>query len=127
MIEFPVTSEALRSVFGLAFLIAVIVQIAKLFITETRVLNLVAVAAGLLIGLVAVFVNTMGHPTGEDVFQGVMVGILAVGLATLGYEGILNIAGLVGFGPKSDTSRLAEAKLRVLQADLKDARDSWLE
>lgn len=126
MIEFPISSGALRSVFGLAFLIAVIVQIAKLFITETRVLNLVAVAAGLIIGLVAVFVNTMGQPTGEDVFQGVTAGILAVGLATLGYEGILNIAGLVGFGPKSDASRLAEAKLRVLQADLKDARKSWL-
>lgn len=124
MIEFPISSGALRTVFGLAFLVAVIVQIAKLFISETRALNLVAVAAGLIIGLAAVFVNTMGHPAGEDVFQGVTVGILAVGLATLGYEGILNIAGLVGFGPKSDASRLAEAKLRVLQADVKDSRDS---
>ena len=127
MIEFPISSGALRSVFGLAFLIAVIVQVAKLFVTETRVLNLVAVAAGLLFGIGAALVNTGLQPTGEDVFSAVVVAVFAVGLATLGYESIANIAGLVGFGPKSDTSRIAEARERVLQADIRDARNSWLE
>lgn len=126
MIEFPISSGALRSVFGLAFLIAVIVQIAKLFIRETRALNLVALAAGLLFGVGAALVDTGFQPTGEDMFSAVVVAIFAVGLATVGYETIANLAGLVGVGPKSDVSRLEKARERVLQADIRDARDSWL-
>ncbi len=126
MIDFPISSAALRTVLGLAFAVVAITQVCKLFVTETRVLNLVAVAVGLIIGVVATFVGTFGQPTAEDLLQGVMVGVFAVAVATLTYDGVLNLAGLVGIGPKSDGAQLAKARKIVEDAVAKQADRDWL-
>ena len=110
MIDFPITAEAVYSVFGLAFALAVLVQIVKLFVEDKRTLNLVAIGAGVLIAALAMLVMTDFKPTGQQCFSAGMIALFAIAIATLGYETVTNIAGLVGYGPKSDKARVSAAR-----------------
>lgn len=110
MIDFPITAEAVYSVLGLAFVIAVLVQIVKLFVDDKRGLNLVAISAGLLLATIAMLVMTDFHPTPSDGLTAFLIALFAVAIATLGYETVVNVAGMVGYGPKSDKARVSAAR-----------------
>ena len=112
-IVFPITAGAVYSVLGLAFVLVVLVQVVKLFVEEQRVLNLVAIGAGVLISVLAMLVMTGFRPGAEECFTAAMVALFAIAIATLGYETVTNLAGLVGYGPRSDAALLAKAKARV--------------
>ena len=117
-VEFPISSSALLSVLGLAFFIAVCVEIAKLFVEDRRWLNVVALAVGLVVALVAVFVNHLGRPDAEAIFQAVIGAVFAIGVATFGYEMVTRLAGLVGYGPQSDQGRIDAAVKQIAGAGL---------
>ena len=117
MIEFPITAAAAWSVVGLAFVIAVLVQIVKLFVEEKRTLNLVAIGAGLLIAALAILVMTEFRPTAQQWFSTGMIALFAIAIATLGYETVTNVAGLVGYGPKSNAAQVAKAKALLMKLD----------
>ena len=112
-IVFPITAGAVFSVLGLAFVLAVLVQIVKLFVEDKRILNLVAIGAGVLIATIAMLVMTAFRPTAEECFTAGMIALFGIAIATLGYETFTNLAGLVGYGPRSDTAILAKARERV--------------
>jgi hypothetical protein len=105
--QIEVTSAALLTVAGAATFALVVVALAKRFIAEERVYNLIGVIAALAIPLIAVCVQAEGLPTAEAGFQAAVTGVFAAGLATLGYEGFFNLLGLLGVGKRSDAARRA--------------------
>lgn len=115
MIEFPVTPEALLAVGGLAFLVAVVVQLAKAIkaCKEERSYNIIAIVTAQVVAIAAALVNTEFHPSPELVFQAAVVALFAAALATLGYELVFNLAGMVGYGPRSDKAKVAKATALV--------------
>jgi ABC-type Fe3+-siderophore transport system permease subunit len=109
MIEFPVSSSDLLGVTALAFFVAVAVQVVKGIkqFNEERAYNAIALGLAVIVALTAALVSSAFRPDAETLFRAVIGAVFASALATFGYETIVNLAGLVGHGPRSDKARRA--------------------
>ena len=126
MIEFPVTSEALLTLFG-AVIVAIIAGLwLKRYLPDWRYTPLVVLACTELVLLLVLFATTGWRPGSEQLVSVALMALFGASLETFGYEAIVNALGLAGFGHRSDMAQLERARETVLQADLKDARNSWL-
>lgn len=110
MIEFPVSSSDLLGVVALAFFVAVAVQVVKGIKTfsDERAYNAIALGLAVAVALAAAFVSAQFRPDAETLFRAVIAAVFAAALATFGYETIVNLAGLVGYGPRSDKAKAAK-------------------
>ena len=127
MIEFPITSEALLTLFG-AVIVAIIAGLwLKRYLPDWRYTPLVVLACTELVLLLVLFATTGWRPGSEQLVSVALMALFGASLETFGYETIANSLGLAGVGHRSDMAQLERARERVLQADIRDARDSWLE
>ena len=127
MIEFPITSEALLTLFG-AVIVAIIAGLwLKRYLPDWRYTPLVVLACTELVLLLVLFATTGWRPGSEQLVSVALMALFGASLETFGYEAIVNALGLAGVGHRSDMAQLERARERVLQADIRDARDSWLE
>ena len=127
MIEFPVTSEALLTLFG-GVIVAIIAGLwLKRYLPDWRYTPLVVLACTELVLLLVLFATTGWRPGSEQLVSVALMALFGASLETFGYEAIVNALGLAGFGHRSDMAQLERARETVLQADIRDARDSWLE
>ena len=76
------------------------VQWLKLFVTEARWYNLMGLGLTLLAQLGAVAISGTGLW-----FEAAWAGVLGASLATFGYEGITNLLGLAGRGPRATPAK----------------------
>jgi len=126
MIEFPVTSEALLTLFG-AVIVAIIAGLwLKRYLPDWRYTPLVVLACTELVLLLVLFATTGWRPGSEQLVSVALMALFGASLETFGYEAVVNALGLAGFGHRSDMAQLERARETVLQADIRDARDSWL-
>jgi len=126
MIEFPVTSEALLTLFG-AVIVAIIAGLwLKRYLPDWRYTPLVVLACTELVLLLVLFATTGWRPGSEQLVSVALMALFGASLETFGYEAIVNALGLAGFGHRSDMAQLERARETVLQADLQDARNDWL-
>lgn len=115
MIEFPVSSSDLLGVTALAFFVAVAVQVVKGIkqFAEERAYNAIALGVAVVVALAAALVSSAFRPDAETLFRAVIAAVFAAALATLGYELVFNLAGLVGYGPRSDKAKAAKAAMLI--------------
>jgi len=115
MIEFPKASKEMLVVAGLAFFIAVAMQVVKGIkqFKEERAYNIITLGLSEVTALAAAFVSSAFRPDAETLFQAVIGAVYAAALATFGYEVVINLAGLVGYGPRSDKAKAAKAAALV--------------
>jgi len=126
MIEFPVTSEALLTLFG-GVIVAIIAGLwLKRYLPDWRYTPLVVLACTELVLLLVLFATTGWRPGSEQLVSVALMALFGASLETFGYEAVVNALGLAGFGHRSDMAQLERARETVLQADIRDARDSWL-
>lgn len=126
MLEFPVSSEALLTLFG-AVIVAIIAGLwLKRYLPDWRYTPLVVLACTELVLLLVLFATTNWRPGSEQLVSVALMALFGASLETFGYEAIVNALGLAGFGHRSDMAQLARARETVLQADIRDARNSWL-
>jgi hypothetical protein len=126
MIEFPITSEALLTLFG-AVIVAIIAGLwLKRYLPDWRYTPLVVLACTELVLLLVLFATTGWRPGSEQLVSVALMALFGASLETFGYEAVVNALGLAGFGHRSDMAQLERARERVLQADIRDARNSWL-
>ena len=126
MIEFPITSEALLTLFG-AVIVAIIAGLwLKRYLPDWRYTPLVVLACTELVLLLVLFATTGWRPGSEQLVSVALMALFGASLETFGYEAIVNALGLAGFGHRSDMAQLERARETVLQADLQDARNDWL-
>jgi len=126
MIEFPVTSEALLTLFG-GVIVAIIAGLwLKRYLPDWRYTPLVVLACTELVLLLVLFATTGWRPGSEQLVSVALMALFGASLETFGYEAIVNALGLAGFGHRSDMAQLERARETVLQADIRDARKSWL-
>jgi len=126
MIEFPVTSEALLTLFG-AVIVAIIAGLwLKRYLPDWRYTPLVVLACTELVLLLVLFATTGWRPGSEQLVSVALMALFGASLETFGYEAVVNALGLAGFGHRSDMAQLERARETVLQADLQDARNDWL-
>ena len=126
MIEFPVTSEALLTLFG-AVIVAIIAGLwLKRYLPDWRYTPLVVLACTELVLLLVLFATTGWQPGSEQLVSVALMALFGASLETFGYEAVVNALGLAGFGHRSDMAQLERARETVLQADIRDARNSWL-
>lgn len=126
MIEFPITSEALLTLFG-AVIVAIIAGLwLKRYLPDWRYTPLVVLACTELVLLLVLFATTGWRPGSEQLVSVALMALFGASLETFGYEAVVNALGLAGFGHRSDMAQLERARETVLQADIRDARNSWL-
>lgn len=126
MIEFPITSEALLTLFG-AVIVAIIAGLwLKRYLPDWRYTPLVVLACTELVLLLVLFATTGWRPGSEQLVSVALMALFGASLETFGYEAIVNALGLAGFGHRSDMAQLERAREIVLKNDLDDARKSWL-
>jgi len=126
MIEFPITSEALLTLFG-AVIVAIIAGLwLKRYLPDWRYTPLVVLACTELVLLLVLFATTGWRPGSEQLVSVALMALFGASLETFGYEAIVNALGLAGFGHRSDMAQLERARETVLQADIRDARNDWL-
>ncbi len=126
MIEFPVTSEALLTLFGGVVVAAIAGLWLKHYLADWRYTPLVVLACTELVLLLVLFATTGWRPSSEQLVSVALMALFGASLETFGYEAVVNALGLAGFGHRSDMAQLERARETVLQADIRDARDSWL-
>jgi len=126
MIEFPISSEALLTLFG-AVIVAIIAGLwLKRYLPDWRYTPLVVLACTELVLLLVLFATTGWRPGSEQLVSVALMALFGASLETFGYEAVVNALGLAGFGHRSDMAQLERARETVLQADIRDARKSWL-
>ena len=126
MIEFPISSEALLTLFG-AVIVAIIAGLwLKRYLPDWRYTPLVVLACTELVLLLVLFATTGWRPSSEQLVSVALMALFGASLETFGYEAVVNALGLAGFGHRSDMAQLERARETVLQADIRDARKSWL-
>ena len=126
MIEFPITSEALLTLFGGVIVAAICGLWLKHYLADWRFTPLFVLLCteGLL--LLVLFASSAWQPTAERIISVAAIAGIAATLESWGYEAIVNILGKMGFGPRSDAAQFERAREIVLKNDLDDARKSWL-
>lgn len=99
--DFPITVRDFLSIAGISLFAGLVVQWLKEWITEKRLLNLVALALALAAAVVAQCVIAEWKPTSEQVFAAVLIGFFAASVTCFGYEVIQNVRGLLGAGSRA--------------------------
>lgn len=108
-IDFPIAAEALLTVVGSALFAGLVTQWLKQYIAGWRYLQLVVLALALLFSLAAQAIVSQGL-TWAGAMAALLIGFAGASLATFGYEGIVNIRGALGKGPRSEAALLDSAK-----------------
>ncbi len=126
MIEFPVTSEALLTLFGGVVVAAIAGLWLKHYLADWRFTPLFVLLCTELLLLLVLFAVSAWRPDAERIIQVAATALVAATLESWGYEAIVNILGKMGFGPRSDAAQFERAREIVLKNDLDDARKSWL-
>lgn len=126
MIDFPITSETLLTLFG-AVIVAVIAGLwLKRYLPDWRYTPVMVLVCTVLVLLLVLFATTAWRPDSERLVSVMLMALFGASLETFGYEAIVNALGLAGIGRRSDAAQIARARETVLQADLQDARNDWL-
>jgi TRAP-type C4-dicarboxylate transport system permease large subunit len=107
-----ITLESVLTVTGLSLVVGILIQIVRQWITETRLLNLVAFVLALVIAELGTWISS--GLTWQQAFEAFLLALAATGGTTFAVETGKNIAGLLGSGSRSDDSRLAQAVTTVL-------------
>jgi hypothetical protein len=115
-IDFPISPEALLTIFGSALAGGVIGLWVKHYLPDWRFTNLLVLILCEVFVITAQVVATSGQPTGGEVFIAFLIGFFGASVATFGYEVIANFMGFAGYGKRSDTAAELEAK-KVLGLD----------
>lgn len=114
-IDFPTKVEAYATPFAVALVVALVIQLLiKPHLKEWRWTPLVALGLGEILALAAAVIIAGGKPNAANIFSGTMVGFFGWALAVAGYEGITNVLGLLGKGPRSNAA-LHQASLRNIE------------
>jgi len=100
-VDFPITVRDFLSIAGISLFAGLVVQWLKEWISEKRLLNLVALALALAAAVVAQCVIAEWKPTGEQIFAAVLIGFFAASVTCFGYEVIQNVRGLLGAGNRA--------------------------
>ena len=98
------TVESLLTLTGMAAIIALWIQLIKRVLPDFRWTNVVAIALGLVMGLVATWIAK--GLSARTVLDAILLALVA-GCASSGiYETITNLRGLAGVGPRSDSEMI---------------------
>lgn len=125
MLEFPVSSEALLTLFGGVIVAAICGLWLKHYLADWRYTPLFVLLCTELMLLLVLFASSAWRPSAERIISVAVIALVAATLESWGYEALINIIGKMGFGPRSDAAQVARARETVLQADLKNARRDW--
>ena len=113
-IEFPTEVSAYTAPFAVALVVAIVIQLLiKPQLGEGwRWTSPISLVLGEVVAVAAGLVMAGGKPDAAQTFSAVMVGFFGWALAVAGYEGIVNILGLLGKGPRSEKALRAQALVR---------------
>ena len=100
--DYPTTTEAFLSVAGVAIFGALVTQWLKLYLPDWRFTQLLTLAICEVFAVLATLVQSAWNPMPDNIWQAVMLGFFGACLATFGYEGVENIRGKLGAGPRAD-------------------------
>jgi len=97
---FPVTAQALWTLLGATVWSALMTQWVKHYLPDWRWTNLLALGLTLLLVLpVGILIIAQGT-LGERIVQSILMSVAGTGLATWGYEGVVNLLGMAGVGSR---------------------------
>ena len=99
--DYPITLEAFLTVPGVGLATALVMQILKRELPDWRWTNIVSGGVGILLAVLAQLLLTDFAPSGQAVFETVMVGLFGAATATYGYEVVQNARGIAGSGPRA--------------------------
>lgn len=94
------TVESLLTLAGMSAFIALVTQLIKRIITESRWTNIAAMGVGLVVGLLATLI--VRGLTPQTVLDTVLLALVAGATSSGIYEAISNLRGLAGSGPRAD-------------------------
>ena len=99
---FPITSATLWTLAGAAVWAVLMTTWVKHYLPDWRWTNLLALGLTLVAMVpIGLFLIEAGS-AGERIVQSVLMSVIGTSLATWGREGLLNLVGLAGVGPRSD-------------------------
>ncbi len=110
---FPVTAQTLWTLAGTAVWSALMTQWIKHYLPDWRWTNLLALGLTLLIVLPVGILIIAEGTLGERIVQSILMSVAGTGLATWGYEGIVNLLGKAGIGPRSPAALMQKAETLV--------------
>jgi len=94
-----IDTKALLTLEGMSILIVILTQLFKKYIPDWRWTNLVAMGIGLVLGLIATY--ALVGLTVVTVMNALLLALVAGAGASGIYEGVKNVAGLLGFGSRA--------------------------
>lgn len=109
MQEIPIDVYAFAQVAGVAVFVGVVLQWAKKLLGDWRWTNLLGLVLGEVASVVAGIIIFGGKPSADVIFSSLMIGFFGASVACFGYEGLLNIIGMLQFGPRSNAALLERA------------------
>jgi hypothetical protein len=110
----PLTIADLLTVGGLGIVVGLIVQfLVKTFLKDNRVINLIAIGLGIVIAVLATWFGD-GGLTGSRLVAALLLGLAAGVTASGGFEALVNTAGKLGAGSRSDEAYLSTAVADIL-------------
>lgn len=113
-IDFPITISAFLTVLGVAVFAALVAQWLKSYLPDWRFTQLLVLVIAEIAAIIAQFIAAAWRPSAEQVFTAALIGFFGASLAGYGYEGIANILGMLGKGPRSNAA-LHEISLRNIE------------
>jgi hypothetical protein len=102
-IDFPITVSAFLTIAGTALFAGIALEWLKRYNGEWRFNQLIALVLAVVAALVAQCIAAQWKPGGAALFEAVLMGFFGASVATFGYEGLVNVLGLMGFGKRAAT------------------------
>lgn len=97
---FPVTAQTLWTLLGATVWSVLMTQWIKHYLPDWRWTNLLALGLTLLLVLPVGILIIAEGTLGERIVQSILMSVAGTGLATWGYEALLNLLGLAGVGAR---------------------------
>jgi len=104
---FPITAGTVRTVAGSAVLCVLFTQLIKVQLPDWRWTNLLAWGITFTVVQIAGVWFAVELTLAERIYNGFLVSVGGVSLATFGYETLMNLLGLAGVGPRSQAGSLS--------------------
>lgn len=111
--SFPITPAMAFTVAGAAAICVLLTQMLKHYLADWRFTQLLAWGITLVVVEIAGAAFVTEASLWERVYNGFLISLAGTSLATFGVEGVLNLLGAAGVGPRSDKALLARARKTI--------------
>ena len=99
--EYPTTVQAFLTIPSVAIFGGLLTQWLKRYLPDWRFTQLLTLAVCVVVAILAQLIISTWAPSGAEVWRAAKIGLYGGSVATLGYEGINNILGSLGRGPRA--------------------------